>query len=209
MLKQNGFYPRVSLGFVQLSDTALITFTTNVVTMLTGNVSYPTPTPALASVATANQKFSGLTVDALNRDRIVIATRNAARENLITLLRTLAAYVTCHCTEDVLTLLTSGFDAVRVPTTIGVLGAPENPRLSYTGMSGDLLFRFKSDANARNYSIETAELAEGPWISFGLSTTASVTINDLIPGKTYWMHACANGTAGSSEWSVPTSMMAV
>ncbi|MEO7932360.1 MAG: fibronectin type III domain-containing protein [Chthoniobacterales bacterium] len=209
MLKQNGFFPRVALGFVQLTDPNLVSFATNVVTLTTGNASYPTPTPTLAAVTTASSKLSDLAVTALNRDRIAIATRNAAREELLTLMRTLAAYVTCHCNEDVLTLITSGFDAVRAAGPIGVLSAPENPRLSYTGMSGDLLFRIKSNSNARNYSIETAEQAEGPWKSFGLSTTASVTINELTPGKTYWVRACANGTAGSSDWSVPTSMMAV
>ena len=42
-----------------------------------------------------------------------------------------------------------------------------------------------------------------------LSTAARVLIGGLTPGETLWARAGANGSAGASEWSTPTTAMAV
>jgi len=92
---------------------------------------------------------------------------------------------------------------------VGVLSAPGNQRLSLTGMSGELLFKFDRVANAANYSVQSATNPEGPWQDYALSTTARVTITGLTPGRVYWVRSRANGSAGSGEWGGPPTAMAV
>lgn len=62
----NGFYSRVSLGFARKIDTDLIAFTRNVVTLMTGNAQYPTPSPTLAIITTSVDAFEVAVHDALD-----------------------------------------------------------------------------------------------------------------------------------------------
>lgn len=205
----NGFYARVSLGFARKTDTDLIAFVRNVIGLLTGNASYPNPTPALEALTTSVNAFETAVHEALNGGKLVIAARNAARVELLALLRQLSAYVQASCNADLLTLLGSGFDAVRAPSPAGVLPAPGNLRLSLTGISGELQVRFDRVTNAYNYSIQTSTNPDGPWEDQDLSTASRVTLGGFTPGQVYWVRACANGSAGASAWAGPSSAMVV
>lgn len=205
----NGYYARVALSFAKKIDTDLLAFVRNVTALMTNNTQYPTPMPTLAVLTTSVNAFETGVHDALDGGKIAIATRNAARVELLALMRQLAAYVQASCNADLLALIGSGFDAVRAPSPVGVLPAPQNPRLMLTGKSGELLFKFDRVNNANNYSVQTAPAATGPWEDDSLSTAARVLIGGLTPGETLWARACANGSAGASEWSTPTTAMAV
>lgn len=206
---KTGSYPRVSLGFAKKIVTDLIAFARNVITLMTGNEHYPTPLPSLATITTAVNTLETAVHDALDGGKIAIATRNAALAELLSLLRQLAAYVTGNCNADIVVLLSSGFEAVKAPSPVGVLPAPENLRLSATGISGELYLRFDRVPNAANYSVQVATTPDGPWEDQALSTSTRVTVNGLTPGKVYWVRACANGSAGSGGWGGPATAMAV
>ena len=205
----DGYYARVSLAFARDLDTDLIAFVRNVISLMTGNAQYPSPTPTLAALTTAVSDFETKVHDALNGGKIEIALRNAARVDLLAMLRQLAAYVQGNCGADLHVLLASGFDAVRAPSAVTMPTPPQNPNLSLTGKSGELSFKFDRVSNAVNYSTQTATSAAGPWEDYDLTTTSRVLIEGLTPGTTCWARACANGSAGASEWTAPTSAMAI
>lgn len=205
----NGYYARVSLSFAKKTDTDLIAFTRNVIAMTTGNAQYPNPVPSLATLTTTVNDFESKVHDSLNGGKVEIAARNAARVDLLGQFRQLASYVQTHCNADLLALLTSGFEAVRAPSPAGILPAPANPSLSLTGKTGELLFRFDRVTNAQNYSIQTAVAAHGPWEDYDIFSASRNLLEGLTPGQMCWARACANGSAGASEWSTPTSAMAV
>ena len=205
----NGYFARVALSFARKIDTDLIAFVRNVITLMTDNTQYPTPTPSLAALTTSVNAFETAVHEALDGGKIIIATRNAARVELLALMRQLAAYVQASCNADLLALIGSGFDAVRAPSPVGVLPAPQNPRLGLTGKSGELMLRFDRVNNASNYSVQTAPAATGPWEDDGISTATRVLIGGLTPGETLWTRACANGSAGASAWSAPATAMAI
>ncbi|MDQ2946255.1 MAG: fibronectin type III domain-containing protein [Acidobacteriota bacterium] len=207
--KEIGFYPRVSLGFARKIDTDLIAFTRNVITLMTTNPDYPTPAPALALVTTSVNQFETAVHDALDGGKLALATRNACRIALLTLLRQLAAYVTGNCDTDLVKLIGSGFDAVRAPSPVGTLPAPGNLRLNYTGMSGEVLAKFDRVSNSNNYSLQSANSSDGPWQDEGMCTKARATIDGLTVGKTYWVRCSANGSQGPSPWSSAISIMVV
>src|SRR5258708_2454880 len=205
----NGFFARVALSFARKIDTDLIAFVRKVIAMMTNNTQYPSPSPDLATITTSVNGFETAVHDALDGGKIAIATRNAARVELLALMRKLAAYVQGNCNADLLALLTSGFAAVRAPSPVGVLPAPQNPRLALNGKSGELMFRFDRVNNAVNYSVQTAASVSGPWEDEDLSTSTRVVIGRVTPGAVIWARACANGSAGASEWSAPTTAMAI
>jgi hypothetical protein len=205
----NGFYARVALGFTRKTDYDLIGFVRNVIALMTSNTQYPSPSPALATLTASVNSFETLVQEAVDGGKLAIANRNAARAELLSLMRQLAAYVQGNCKEDLALLLSSGFAAVRAPSPVGILPAPLNPRLSLTRKSGELLFRFDRVTNAKNYTVQTAPSANGPWEDEDLSTSVRVTIGGLTPGETIWARACANGSAGASDWTTPISAMAV
>src|SRR5260370_1273021 len=60
-----------------------------------------------------------------------------------------------------------------------------------------------------NSSVQTAATASGPWEAEDLSTSPRVVIGGLTPGEVIWARACANGSAGASEWTAPTTAMAI
>jgi hypothetical protein len=208
-MKTNGSYPRVSLAFTRKIFTGLIAFARNVVVLMTGNANYPTPSPTLKVITTAVDALETAVQEALDGGKIAIATRNAARAELLSLLRQLASYVTGNCNADLVLLLSSGFEPIKAPSPAGVLPAPENLRLSLTGISGELYLRFDRVVNAVNYSVQTAQSPDGPWEDQDLSTSTRVTIKDLTPGKVYWVRAQANGSAGPSGWGGPATAMVV
>jgi hypothetical protein len=208
----NGFFPRVSLGFARKIDTDLIAFVKNILTLLAGLIGqYPTPSPSLATITTAVNAFETKVQDALNGGKIEIGARNAARNELLSLMRQLAAYVQGQCDANVQNIIERGFEAVRAPSPVGTLPAPTNPRLDLTTEkeSGQLLFKFDRVSNVLNYSVQSAESPDGPWEDQDLSSSTRVIIAGLTPGKLYWARVCANGTAGASPWSAPTSARAV
>lgn len=62
---------------------------------------------------------------------------------LLSLDRQLAAYVQGHCPNDLVNLLSSGFEAIKAPSPIGQLPPPpQKARLLLTGMSKELSFRY-------------------------------------------------------------------
>lgn len=208
---QNGLLPFVARFFTRYPVSQLITFLRNVVTMMTGNPAFTTPSPTLASVTTAVDDLEEKAAAALNRGRLQVAARRSAQRNVLSLARQLSNYVESNCDGSVETLLSSGFDARRASSPEQMPAVPTNPRLSMNGQSGKLTFRFNGDGsgNTRNFSVQHGESETGPWIDHELSTSTTVDIIGLTPGKVYYARARANATAGSSDWTVPTSKMAV
>ena len=147
--------------------------------------------------------------DALDGGKILIATHNVARVEVLALMRQLAAYVQASLQCGPAGLLGSGFEAVRAPSPAGALPAPQNPRLSLTDKSGELMLKFDRVTNGVSYSVQTLPAATGPWGDEVLSTGSRVEIGGLMPDETPWARACANGSADASEWSAPTTAMAL
>ncbi len=205
----NGLLARVSLAFGYLLNTQLIAFVRNVITLMTGNAQYPTPVPTLAAVTTSVDAFETTVHEALDGGKLAIATRNAARVDLLTLTRQLAAYVQGHCGDDLVCLLSSGFEAVKAKSPSYLPEIPANQRLEQTGSTGELMLKFDRVANANNYTIQSATSPDGPWEDRGLATTTRVTIDGLTAGQVYWARACANGSKGSSDFGGPATAMAV
>ena len=200
---------RVALGFVRINAGQLVEFIRNIITLMTGNANFTTPSPPLATVTSAVDQFDSLVQEALNGDRIVIAARNAARASLLSLMRQLASYVQGQCAGDVAILVSSGFKSIKQKSTSVIPAVPTGARLTPGPNTCTLMFRFGRDRNVSNFSIQVADDSEGPWTDWGLSNKTRVLLENLTPLRTKWARARSNGAAGSSDWTEPTSRVVI
>ena len=72
---------------------ALITYAQRIVTAMTNNPSFTTPSPTLAALTAATSALQTAEAGALSRLKGAVATRNDARAALVTLLQQLRAYI--------------------------------------------------------------------------------------------------------------------
>ena len=193
------------------SDALLVTDTGSILTGMTGNANYPTPSPTLALVTTALDDFTTALADAADGGMTLTAIKNDKRAALVVLLRELASYVQVACKGDLTILLSSNFPIQKPQRNpIGVLPAPANITVSLGALSGELDAAMPPVFGAAIYNWRVTTAAQpGTVLQTAQTTSASNTFTGLTPGVTYNIEANAVGAAGPSDWSDPVSQMAV
>lgn len=201
-----------AIGFVNAdSDAHLVTDAETIVTSMTNNPSYPTPSPALASITTAVNDFSTAIANAANGGRDLTAIKNAKRAALGGLLRELASYVTVACKASLADLLSSGFPTQKANRTpVGVLPAPATPVLSLGARTGELAASTTPVPNGYTYNWRVAlASAPGHYVQKMQTTAASDLFGSLTPGQIYLVDVNVVGSAGPSDWSDTAQLMVV
>ena len=193
-----------AIGFLTISsDALLVTGAQTVVTAMTNNPDYPTPTPTLATVTTALNAFIVAVANAAEGGKEQTAIKIAKRAELVSLLRQLASYVGVTCGGDMAKLLSSGFPTQKPNrTSIGVLPAPDAPVVTPGALSGQLDAITSPVFGAYTYNWRLA-LASAPnvFVQQMQTTAARNTFSNLTPGQTYRVQVNAVGSAGASDWS--------
>lgn len=201
--------PRVSLAFVRLTIAILIEFCRHVVTMLTGNPVFATPFPTLVDVTAGIDKLDAANDAAMGGGRVAISARKAAKAELLSLMRQLAAWVQAHCQNDRTILLSSGFELTKTPQPVGPLAAPVTPILIH-GTTGTIRARVGKVKGASAYNWRIA-LASSPtvYVETAQTTGGRYVFVDLTPGQVYLVQANALGSLGESDWSGTGSLMVI
>lgn len=204
-------YAKVSLGFMRLADSKVVIFADHVLTCLTGNSEYPNPSPALTTGRNLLTEFQDKLAESVGGGVVRTAHKNAAREALLSYLRSLALYVQEECNGELAKLLTSGFEATKERTPVGILPAPASVTLTQGTLSGSLELRGSPLNNAASYEMQRTTQITNPasWETVGQGTAARMTMNGLTPGTTYWSRMRGIGSAGPGAWSEPVSAMAI
>jgi hypothetical protein len=201
---------KVSLGeFTRLGNAKLVISGRNKVTKLTGNASFTDLPKPLTEVTADIDDFDTKTAASLSGDRNMIAQRDLAREVVLTDLRDYAATVQTQSANNLATLTSSGFEATKTRTPVGVPTPPVDLRLSYTGNTGELYFRFKKGRGVVSYMIQSSTSADGARTTHPPSTSSRVTLTGFTPGTIYFVWVAAVGSAGMSSYSGPVMIMAV
>ncbi len=199
---------RVSLSFTRLPDAALDEFTREVIDGLTGNVAFPTPSVDLADLGAAKNAFELAMTNAAQGGKLLTAVKNQKRNDLLVLLRQEAAYVQGLAGQDLLMLLSSGFEAASTNHAQLPLGIPAIAAIN-NAMAGQLAVSLQPVSNARAYEVQYKH--GGGWLPAGTFTQArKIVVPNLTPGTTYAVQARAvGGSTGYSDWSDPVSHMAM
>lgn len=171
-----------------------------IVNAMTDNVNFPTPSPALADVQTAIDRLRDAYQAALDKSLSAKAEQRTRNNELTLLLRPLRDYVNEVANGDEDVVLSSGFEASKVPTPIG--GMPQVVLKSVRGGDGDGSVRLRWSAiyGAKNYVVEMSSDGE-TYSTAALPTKSSHVEANLEIGKFYYFRVAANGAAGIGAFS--------
>jgi hypothetical protein len=199
-----------SISFLNKNkDARLLTAAQTIITSMTGNLGYPSPSPTLTAVISATNDFADAMAAAANGGKTLTAAKNARRAALVALLRALANYVQVTCNGDLTVLLSSGFPIQKPQRNpIGTLPAPANLIVSVGSLSGELDASVSPVFGAATYNWRLAAAsAPGVNLQTAQTTAGNNTFSGLTPGATYVIQVNAVGAAGVSDWSKSVSQM--
>ena len=173
----------------------------DIVSSMTGNANFPTPSPDLALVTTAEGNLEKAYQAALDKSLTAKAEQRTKNEDLNSLIRQLRDYVNGIANGDEDIVLSSGFEASKIPAPIGPM--PQIVDVKAKGGDGDgsVFLRWKSVYGAKSYVVEmsTDGISYAPIL---YPSAASVLVSGLEIGKFYWFQISANGAAGLGPFSV-------
>jgi hypothetical protein len=137
------------------------------------------------------------------------AAKNNSRQTLLGMLRLLAAYVQMSCNNDMARLLSSGFQAQSTNRASAPLDQPQTLALK-NGTSGQLVASVSPVKNTSMYE-GRIKLEGADWQpSIFSGDSQHITFDGLTPGKMYTAQVRAlGGSTGQSDWSDPSSHMAI
>ncbi|MEP7238869.1 MAG: fibronectin type III domain-containing protein [Ferruginibacter sp.] len=197
-------------GFNEMADDTLLTRAYQIVTAMTGNDSFPTPTPSVADMETIVANFFEALSNCTEADRVKIAIKNQARKELIDALHKWALYVMLQSNDDVAVAMTSGFQIAKAPSPAPPLEKPVAPVLQSGINSGQLLSKNKRVLNAVSYVHQyatEAEMIQDNWKSVPYSKSSCVFTN-LVPGTKYYCRLVVVGRKGQLVYSDVVSRIA-
>ena len=179
---------------------ALITYAQSVATAMTGNPSFPTPTPTLAAVTagiTALQQAEAL---ALARTKGAAEARNNKRADLVTLLQQLRGYIQTVADADVETAAT-----VIRSAGIAVRKTPvRKPRVFEAvqgAASGSAKLLAASAGRRASYEWQYSTDGGKTWVIAPATLQAKTTVTGLTPGATVEFRYRPVTKAGEGNWS--------
>ena len=129
-------------NFYRYSDGMLESKTHSIISSMTGNAFFPTPVPTLTEVQAAASDYAAALVKAGTGNRSDVADKNAKRETLTGLLRTLSTYVNLVANGDRTQLLSSGFEISKDRQPVSIT-KPENLKVENGLSSGQLIVSVK------------------------------------------------------------------
>jgi hypothetical protein len=181
----------------------LITFADNVVKSLTGNASFPSPSPALATVSAAITDLQNAETATLARTKGAAAMRNAKRATLVGLLQQLRMYVqsiTDENAENAPAMIQSAGMAVKKAAT-------RKPRV-FAALAGAVSGTVKivaPSAGARS-SYDWQYSTDGKtWIDLTSTIQAKTNLTGQTPGTVLEFRYRPVTKTGAADWSAPVS----
>lgn len=173
-----------------------------VVEKMDNNPDFSDAPVALAKLKKVLPKFQMGLVNAVGRDKHMVAIKNNLKAIVLDLLEELAKYVTQKSKGDRVIILGSGFNANKERRKIG--SAPSIEVLEVElGPPGKVTVTARNITGARAYVHQYTTDPPGlnaEWISEG-STEKSYTFEGLISEKRYWFRVVAIGSRKRRAYS--------
>jgi hypothetical protein len=181
----------------------LITYANSVVDGMTGNASFPTPSPALATVTAAITDLQVAENAAIIRTKGAAATRNAKRAVLVTLLQSLRMYVQSIADQN-------GENAPSIIKNAGmaVKKAATRPPRVFAALAGAVsgTVRIVAPSAAHRSSYDWQSSPDGKtWTDLGTTLQAKTTLTGQTPGTVLQFRYRPVLKAGAGDWSAPVT----
>ena len=205
---------KVRLNLASLTIPEKVTKARQIVSALTGNSSFATPSPTLTNITSAVDELESAAGDAQVARQTAkekTSTQSLKEDNLDQLLTQLAAYVESVAGSNEQMILSAGMD-MRAPA-VASTSPPSQPQdLAATAgdHDGEIDLSWDSVSGAKSYVIDQSSDPVSPttWNHAGVSTRTSFTARGLTSGTRYWFRVAAVNNNGQSGWSDPAMKIA-
>jgi hypothetical protein len=200
---------QVKLNLDRLTRDERLALAQQIHTQMTGNASFPTPSPTLTALDTAitalttgNSELNVLRQQAKEKTVEVDALDLALSQ----LLRDLAAYVQNTSAGDEAKILSAGM-SVRDPaapvTMTQVTGLESSPGDD----SGEIDLSWNPVRGASSYEVQSSPdpITASSWGHAGISTKSTLTLTGAPSGQRCWFRVRAVGANGPGAWSDPAT----
>ncbi len=197
--------PLVSLK-LPISVAMLIAYARTIVTKMTGNPYFPSPTPSLAQLTTSIDALVTAETAALGRAKGAVATRNQQKAALVTELKQLKGYIQSVAdaapAENAVSIIESAGVSVHktVTRTARTFTATPGP------VSGTANLRTAASRRAA-YDWEYSTDGGKTWISAPGTLQAKTTITGLTPTANVQFRYRALTRTGEGDWSQPVALV--
>jgi hypothetical protein len=185
---------------------ALITYGKSVVKAMSGNPSFPNPTPTLAEVSAGVDDLQAAETATRTRVQGAASARDDKRAALVRLLRELQGYiqkVANASPENGATIIQSAGVSVRKTATRRARAFIAKPG----AVSGTAKIVAVNAARRASYEWQYSTDGGKSWLTAPVTLRASTTIAGLAPGATVLFKYRAVTTAGEGDWSQPVSLL--
>jgi hypothetical protein len=184
---------------------ALITYTENILKRMTGNASFATPSPSLATITTAVDDLRAAEAAAISRLKGAAAARNDKRKTLVGLLQQLRSYVQSVADADEgngpAIIESAGLVVRKRPTHKARVFAAKPGRIS-----GVVTVLAASAGQRASYEWQYSADGGKTWVLAPVTLQAKTTIAGLTPGAVMQFRYRAVTKAGEPDWSAPVSL---
>jgi hypothetical protein len=201
---------RIADRFMRQSAEQLVAMAGAIITGLTDNPAFPTPTVDLKTVQAAADDLNAALAAQVHGGAAATAEKRNRQHALITILRKLKHYVEDNSGNDSAVLLSSGFQAASITRDRSPLANPSILSIDRSNSDG-LRLKISPVARAKCYEVRSAMVGNGnvagTWQQAGIFTSSRMTIGNLVPTTTYVFQVRAIGAVGATEWSDPVSHM--
>jgi hypothetical protein len=185
---------------------ALITYAQGIVKGMTGNASFPSPTPPLATVTSAINDLQTAETAALARTKGAVATRNEKRSALVTLLQQLKGDVQTTADANVengASIIQGAGMAVRKTA----VRAPRVFNAKPGSVSGTASLVAAAAARRAGYEWEYSLDGGKTWVTAPTTLQAKTTIPGLTPGASVQFRYRPVTKTGEENWSQAVTLI--
>lgn len=174
---------KLALNLNGLDASGKKVFGNKILTAITGNVNFTTPSPPLATLLTAINNLNAA-INATVPSTIDIKSKEVYLEQVLNALK---GYVEFACNNDEAIAVTSGFE-LRKPS-------PKKPK-SFSAIQGEVSGvvhlqcpHIKKAAYVWEYINDP--INQNTWLQFKVTNTTTTTISGLMAGNKYWFRVKA------------------
>lgn len=198
---------KINLNFRRYTDGALLVLAQAILTALTGNAFFPTPSPTLAVLQTAISDYSDALAAAAQGGKNNIVVKNASKAALIKILVSLALNIMNTANGNLIMLTSSAFPLSKDRAPLGPIGNPQILKLEDGPVSGSLMVTIGKVTGAKTYGYEYAldPLTDDSQWNSEIDNLIKHTFNDMEAGKKYWVRVIAYGNNEQETDSDPVS----
>ena len=204
---------KIKLNLRNMNVTEKIQFARQIETAMTGNATFPTPDPPLATISTsaADMENAYNNANVARQDASMKVSIQDDKEIVLDAnLQKLANYVESASDGNEAKIQSAGMSVRAKPVPVGALPMPAGLAATSGDKEGEIDLSWDRVTGAKSYEVEQSPdpITTSSWKHAGVSTKSSITVSGLTSGTKYWFRVAGIGAAGQGAWSDPATKYA-